>query len=203
MEIELFYEFGSSYSYPSVMVADQLAAKRGHSIVHRPFLLGPLFAKQGYTAPPFIQFPIKGAYMFRDMERTCALHRIGWRKPSVFPRRAVLPTRIALIGFDEDWGLRFAQRVYTLNFVDDREIDDEGNMREVLAELGQDADAVLTRALAPDNREKLRTYTARAEELGLFGAPTYVVGRELFWGHDRMQQAFDWAEHAWLSSTTT
>jgi 2-hydroxychromene-2-carboxylate isomerase len=195
MEIELFYELGSSYSYPAVMVADREAAKRGHTIAHRPFLLGPLFAKQGFTAPPFVQFPIKGAYMFRDLERICAELQLGWHKPSHFPRRALLPTRIALVGFEEGWGLQFVQRVYTLNFVDDREIDDEPTMRELL---GADADRVLHQALSPEYREKLRAQTARAEELGLFGAPTFVVGRELFWGHDRMQQAFNWADRPGL-----
>ncbi len=198
MEIELFYEFGSSYSYPAVMVADREAAQRGHVIVHRPFLLGPLFAKQGLDQPPFIKYPIKGAYMFRDLERTCAQLGLGWNKPKNFPRRAVLPTRIAMVGFDEGWGLAFAQRVYTLNFVDDREIDDEANMVEVLNALGVAAQATLEKAQSAPYKDKLRAQTARAEELGLFGAPTFVVGRELFWGHDRMRQAFDWADRPWL-----
>jgi 2-hydroxychromene-2-carboxylate isomerase len=197
MEIELFYEFGSSYSYPAVMVADSEAQKRGHSIVHRPFFLGPLFVKQGLEQPPFIKYPVKGAYMFRDLARICAQRGLGWTKPTNFPRRAVLPTRLALVGFDEGWGLKFAQRVFTLNFVDDREIDDEANMRAVLRELDIDASA-LEKAQSAPYKDKLRTQTARAEELGLFGAPTFVVGRELFWGGDRMQEAFDWADRPWL-----
>jgi 2-hydroxychromene-2-carboxylate isomerase len=196
MEIELFYEFGSSYSYPAVMVADRAAQERGHTIVHRPFLLGPLFVKQGLDQPPFIKYPIKGAYMFRDLERTCAQLGLGWKKPTNFPLRAVLPTRLALVGFDEGWGLAFAQRVFVMNFVEDREIDDEANMRALLSELG--VDDALEKALSAPYKEKLRAQTARAEELGLFGAPTFVVGRELFWGQDRMRQAFDWADHPWL-----
>ncbi|MET0283239.1 MAG: 2-hydroxychromene-2-carboxylate isomerase [Polyangiales bacterium] len=198
MDIELFYEFGSSYSYPAVMVADREAQQRGHTLTHRPFFLGPLFVKQGLEQPPFIKYPVKGAYMFRDLERICAQLGLGWNKPTQFPRRAVLPTRLAIVGFDEGWGLRFAQRVFTLNFVDDREIDDEANMRSVLQEVGVDADDALAKAQTATYKDKLRAQTARAEELGLFGAPTFVVGRELFWGGDRMQQAFDWAERPWL-----
>ncbi|HEX5657695.1 MAG TPA: 2-hydroxychromene-2-carboxylate isomerase [Polyangiales bacterium] len=196
MEIELYYEFGSTYSYPAVMLADREAEKRGHIIVHRPFLLGPLFVKQGLDQPPFLKYPVKGAYMFRDLARSCAQLGLGWNKPSSFPRRAVLPTRLAIVGFDEGWGLPFAQRVFTLNFVDDREIDDEPNMRALLAELG--VEGAFEKALSAPYKDKLRAQTARAEELGLFGAPTFVVGRELFWGQDRMQQAFDWADRPWL-----
>lgn len=192
MDLELFYEFGSTYSYPAVMTAEQAARERGLTIAYRPFLLGPIFAAQGYTAPPFVQFSVKGAYTWRDLERSCALLGLPWKKPSVFPRKSVLPARVALIGMDDGWGNEFSRRAYQLNFVEDREMD-EANIRALLRALSLDADQVLARALAPDNRERLKRETERAQRLGIFGAPSFVVGSELFWGHDRMQQALDWA----------
>lgn len=197
MDLELFYEFGSTYSYPAVMTAEQAARERGLTIAYRPFLLGPIFAAQGYTAPPFVQFSVKGAYTWRDLERSCALLGLPWKKPSVFPRKSVLPARVALIGMDDGWGNEFSRRAYQLNFVEDREMD-EANIRAVLRALSLDADQVLARALAPDNRERLKRETERAQALGIFGAPSFVVHdaaqrSELFWGHDRMQQALDWA----------
>jgi 2-hydroxychromene-2-carboxylate isomerase len=193
MDLELFFDFASNYSYPAVMLADQAAAERGLSLRFCPILLGPIFASQGYQQPPFLQFPQKGAYVMRDLERICAEFGLGWRRPSNFPRRGLLPTRIALIAIEEGWGTRFCQRVYQLNFAEDREIDDEATMRALLSELGQPADDVLARATSQSNRDRLRTETERASALGVFGAPTFVVGRELFWGHDRMRQALDWA----------
>ena len=197
MDIELFYEFGSSYSYPAVMTAEKAASARGLSLVFRPFLLGPLFAAQGYTQPPIIQFSTKGAYTWRDLERCCARLGLPWKKPTVFPRRGVLPARIALLGVDEGWGNEFTRRIYQLNFVEDVEIDDEPRVRGILEALALNADDVLERATSPENRARLKGQTERAAELGIFGAPTFVVGNELFWGHDRMDQALDWAaEHA-------
>ncbi len=196
MDIELFYEFGSTYSYPAVMTAERAATERGHRIVWRPFLLGPILSAQGYTQPPFVQFAAKGRYHFRDLERICAELGLGWQKPTSFPRRSVLPARIALLGADEAWGPAFSRRVYELNFVADREIDDEVTMRALLDELALPAEAILARAQSPENRERLKAQTARAEALGIFGAPTFVVERELFWGQDRMRQAFDWATRA-------
>ncbi|MDB4985486.1 MAG: oxidoreductase [Myxococcaceae bacterium] len=196
MDLELFYEFGSQYSYLSVMLAEQAAKARGLSIAYRPFLLGPIFAAQGYSQPPFKQFPIKGEYVWRDIERLCADAGLNFRRPTSFPRKGVLAARVALVGLDEGWGLAFSRRVYQLNFVEDREIEDEANIREVLAGLSLSADTVLARALAPDNRERLKLQTQRAQDLGIFGAPTFVVGRELFWGQDRMQQALEWASRA-------
>lgn len=196
MDLELFFDFASTYSYPAVMTAEQSAARHGLHVALRPILLGPIFAAQGYTQPPFLQFSVKGAYTWRDLERVCADLSLPWRKPSVFPRRSLLAARVGLVGMDEGWGAEFARRVFMLNFAEDREIDDERNLRALLEELGLGADEVLARALSDENRARLKRETARAEQLGVFGAPTFMVGGELFWGHDRMPQALRWAMRA-------
>src|ERR1700712_733215 len=132
MDLELFYEFGSQYSYLAVMLAEQAARARGLELTFRPFLLGPIFAAQGYSAPPFKQYPLKGEYVWRDIARLCADAGLPFRKPTVFPRKAVLASRVALVGLDQGWGAEFSRRVYQLNFAEDREIEDEANMRELL-----------------------------------------------------------------------
>ena len=193
MDIELYYEFGSQYSYPAVMLAEDAAARQGLTLGYRPFLLGPILAAQGYTKPPFIQYAVKGEYVWRDLERICADVGLPWSRPTVFPRKSVLAARVALLGVDEGWCGAFSRLVYQLNFVQDRDIEDESAIRTLLDQLGLSADDVLRRALAPENRERLKTQTEQAQKLGVFGAPMFVVGRELFWGHDRMRQAIDWA----------
>lgn len=196
MDLELFFEFGSQYSYLAAMLADEAAKERGLSIVYRPFLLGPIFAAQGYQQPPFVQFATKGAYVWRDLERLCAELLLPWNKPSVFPRKGVLAARIALVGVDEGWGVDFTCRVFQLNFVHDQDIEDEAALRGVLSALGQSPDEVLARAMSAENKARLKTQTERAQALGIFGAPTFVVGGELFWGQDRMRQALAFAERA-------
>jgi len=196
MDLELFYEFGSQYSYIAVAVAEQAAKAQGLDLAFRPFLLGPIFKAQGYSTAPFVQFPQKGAYVWRDIERVCEDLGLPFQRPSVFPRKAVLASRVALVGMDEGWGIAFSRRIYQLNFAEDRDIEDEQNIRALLSDLSLDADAVLSRALSPENRERLKAQTERAEKLGIFGAPTFVVGNELFWGQDRMEQALRWAKRA-------
>ena len=65
--------------------------------------------------------------------------------------------------------------------------------REALGTLGLDAAQVLQLANSPGNKEALKAQTPRAVERGIFGAPSFVVGNELFWGDDRLEDAFDWA----------
>lgn len=193
MDIELFFDFGSQYSYPAAMLAEREANAHGLGIVYRPFLLGPILAAQGYAQPPFVQFPIKGAYVWRDLERLCQDHGLPWKKPSVFPRKAVLAARVALLAVEQGWGAEFCRRVFQLNFVHDHDLEDEAAIRSLVSELGQPAEQVLAEAVSPDNRDKLKAQTSRAQQLGIFGAPTFVVGDELFWGQDRMTQAITWA----------
>ena len=69
---------------------------------------------------------------------------------------------------------------------------------DVLHGLGRPADAVLARARSPDNKARLAARIDAAVGKGFFGAPTMVVGNELFWGNDRLEQALDWAERPWL-----
>jgi 2-hydroxychromene-2-carboxylate isomerase len=192
MEIEFFYEFASTYSYPAAMTVEALAKETGVAVRHRPFLLGPVFAAQGSSDSPFNVYPAKGRYMWRDLERVCAELGLAWKRPSVFPRRSVLAARVALLAADEGWAGPFSRLVYQANFVDDRDIDSEAVIRELLARAGQPADK-LALATSEARRPLLRAQTERAMSLGIFGAPSFVVNGELFWGQDRMRQAFAWA----------
>ena len=84
------------------------------------------------------------------------------------------------------------RRIYIANFGEDRDIAQESVIRDVLHEIGQNGDAILARAAAPEHRGDLRANTERAIERGIFGAPNCVVGEELFWGEEAMEDAIAW-----------
>jgi 2-hydroxychromene-2-carboxylate isomerase len=83
--------------------------------------------------------------------------------------------------------------VYQANFADDRDIASADVVARILDALGLPGAAVLARAESAEQRPLLRRQTERAMELGIFGAPTFAVGAELFWGNDRLEQAVAWA----------
>lgn len=194
--VEFWFEFASTYSYLSVMRIEQAAQAAGVEVVWRPFLLGPVFLALGWNDSPFNIYPPKGRYMWRDLARLAAKYGLPFRLPSRFPRSGVLAARVALIGVEEGWVAPFARAVMTANFAEDREIGEAGVIESILRELGLPVDAVLERALAEDNKLALRSQTERAAELGLFGAPSFRVGDELFWGNDRLEDALAWAQRA-------
>jgi 2-hydroxychromene-2-carboxylate isomerase len=115
----------------------------------------------------------------------------------VFPRRSILPARIGCLGQGTPWLPEFARAVFRANFADDRDIEDPALMRDLLAEAGAAPDqagpaALLERATAQETKDLLRAETDRAWSIGVFGAPTFVVAGELFWGNDRLEEALEW-----------
>jgi 2-hydroxychromene-2-carboxylate isomerase len=190
--IECWFEFASSYSYLSVMRIEALAEQAGVAVEWRPFLLGPVFLALGWNDSPFNIYPPKGRYMWRDLARLSAKYGLPFRVPTRFPRNGLIAARVALCGVEDSWVAPFARAVMKANFAEDREIGEAAVIAEIVTDLGLPA-AVMERANAPDNKLALRRQTERAAELGLFGAPSFRVGEELFWGNDRLEDALDWA----------
>jgi len=190
--LEFWFEFASTYSYPAAMRVEDAARAAGVPLAWRPFLLGPIFGAQGWNDSPFNVYPVKGRYMWRDLDRVCAKHGVPLRRPSRFPRNGLLAARIALLGADEPWGPDFVRGIYRANFAEDREISDRQVVASLLDELTGDAAGVFQRAEAADNKDRLRKQTEQATALGIFGAPSFVSRGELFWGNDRLEDALAW-----------
>lgn len=191
--IDFWFDFGSNYSYLSMMRIDELALRYGVQIVFKPFPLGPIFKSLGWDSSPFVLQAKKGEYTWRDMERQAAKFGLPWNKPSAFPRRALLPLRIAVLAHAQPWLAAFCRRIMHLNFVDDREIDDPVAVSEVLMALGVAPAPWIARAQSDDGKLALRNQGEEAVKLGIFGAPTFFVGNEIFWRNDRLEDALTFA----------
>ena len=191
--LEFWFEFGSNYSYLSVMRIESLAAVAGVTVAWKPFLLGPIFRELGMDNSPFVLNAPKGRYAWRDMERQAKKYALEFRKPTHFPRVALLPMRVALLGANEPWMSAYCKRVMQQNFVADIDINDIASVRRALHGLVADPEAILAAAQGDDNKQRLRLQTEEASRRGLFGAPTFLVGEEMFWGDDRMEDAITFA----------
>lgn len=190
--LEFWYDFASTYSYLSAIRIEALAAKAGVSVLWKPFLLGPIFHAQGWNTSPFNIYPAKGKYMIRDMQRLAAARGLPFNPPSPFPQNSLHAARLALIGHAEGWGVRFTHAVYAAEFgggADSADIGDKDALTAILKRLDLDAEAIMARATASENKERLRLQTEMAQELGIFGAPSFLAGEELYWGDDRLEQA--------------
>jgi 2-hydroxychromene-2-carboxylate isomerase len=104
--------------------------------------------------------------------------------------------RLALAGEGEGWTPAFTRAVFLANFAERKDIADDAVLAGILAALGVDAGPALAAAGAPEAKAALKDQTAEAQARGLFGAPSFTVGDELFWGNDRLEAVLAWAGRA-------
>ena len=191
--LSFWYEFASPYSYLAAMRIEALAEAAGVSIRWRPFLLGPIFAAQGWTSSPFNLFPAKGRHMRRDVEREAAALELPLRWPEPFPPQGLLAARVALVGSDAPWGGAFSKAVYRALFGEGRAIGEPAVIGDLLQGFGLADDNILSVATTDANKARLKSQTQEAADLGIFGAPSFVTpDGELFWGNDRLETALAW-----------
>ena len=190
---EFWYEFASTYSYPAALRVGALATERGVSLAWRPFLLGPIFAAQGWrdfrrsisTPPRPIHVARRRADLRGDGRPVHA--------PSPLPQASLLAARVAL-ALEGAERANFSRRVYEAEFGQGASIADRATLASLLAACGIDAAATLERAETEANKAALKAECARASEIGIVGAPSLVTSDgEVFWGNDRLEQGLDWA----------
>lgn len=193
--LQFWFDFGSNYSYLAMMRIQALASQHQIDVDYNPFLLGPIFKSLGWETSPFVLQEKKGQYVRRDMARQCAKYGLPWHKPTTFPRRALLPLRLALVAAEQPWRPAFCRAIMHANFALDQDIDDGKSVAEVLAALQVEPDPWITLAQGESAKAALRAQSEEAARRGIFGAPTFFVGSEMYWGNDRLEDALS-AAHA-------
>jgi 2-hydroxychromene-2-carboxylate isomerase len=188
---DFWFTMGSTYSYLSVMRLVELERSTGIQFNWRPFHL--LVILQEMKHVPFADKPAKSAYMWRDIERRAAMYGIPASLPAPYPaKQSIVANLVAIVGMRQGWGVDFVRAAYRRWFQLGQETGSEPNVSESLRDIGQEPEAVLALANAPDAKATLMAETDVAKGLGIFGSPTFVVGSELFWGDDRLADAISW-----------
>ena len=191
--IDFWFTMGSTYSYLSVSRLADVERSTGMTFRWRPFHL--LIILQEMKHIPFADKPAKSAYMWRDIERRAAMYGIPVKLPVPYPaKQSVVANLVATVGMRENWGADFVRAAYRRWFQRCEETGSEPNVSESLRDIGQDPERVLVLANSEETKAALTAETDAARELGIFGSPTFTVGRELFWGDDRLADAISWRQ---------
>ncbi len=193
LKMQFWIEYGSTYTYLTVARIGPLAAARGVAVEWQPFFVMPIFAEQGMNLGPFLPYPNKMEYMWRDIERRAQRVGVPYSRPSTYPVNSLLTARVACIAAAEGWCQPFTEKVFALHWTENRLIGTDDNLDSVLTSLGQDPVAIKARAQTPEGKEALKQQTEVAKSLKIFGAPSFVAAGELFWGDDRLEEAIEWA----------
>jgi 2-hydroxychromene-2-carboxylate isomerase len=182
--LEIYWDFSSPFAYLGSTQAEKLAERTGATLVWRPMLLGGVFKSIGQETVPLLSFSqAKQRHTYTDLHRWAAYYGVPFTFPSRFPM-ATLKALRTYLALPEERRRDFRERTFRAYWAEDRDIADEGVLRDLV---GPDGGAMLARTEDPAIKKELIDATQRAVDAGVFGAPTWVVdGQEVFWGQDRI-----------------
>jgi len=190
--IDCWITLGSTYTYLTVMRLPEVTQLEGVTLRYRPFDLRRLFKEMDFF--PFPPDAPKTRYMWQDLRRRAGKHGISIRLPAPYPATdSSLANRVAIVGLRNGWGDAFIQASYRRWFQQGQEPGSDPNVSESLREIGQDPRRVVSLANGDEVEREFSSETDLAKSLGVFGSPTFVVGDQLFWGDDRLEDAVSWA----------
>jgi 2-hydroxychromene-2-carboxylate isomerase len=185
--MDFFFSYGSTYSYLSVMRAEEVAAAAGVQLRWRPFRVRTIMAELN-SLP--VGNPVKLKYMWRDLERRALQHRIPFSGIPPYPIDAeALAHRVGMVAATEGWCPQYSKAIYRQWFLEHKDPGISVHLRSVLESLGKDPESVMARAESQESHDRLKAETDAARVLGIFGSPNFVVGNEIFWGDDRLEIA--------------
>jgi 2-hydroxychromene-2-carboxylate isomerase len=187
--IEMFFDVGSSYSYLAFTQLEAIEKRSGVAIHARPFLLGGVFKATGNDMPARI--PARARYLVTDMTRCAAECGVKWSLPAIFPITTVTTQR-ALVAADRLRGQpmlrKLARGLFDAYWVEGRDVSDRSVIVDIASKLGLDGNAIVSAIDEQETKDLLRKSTEDAVARGAFGAPTWFVGEEMFFGNDRIEQ---------------
>jgi 2-hydroxychromene-2-carboxylate isomerase len=190
MRVEFYYDLVSPYSYLAYGQLRRICEENGAALLLRPMLLGAVHKEAGIKSP--IETELKARYQARDIRRWAGYYGVPLRFPDPFPFRTLKSMRAAMFLQDGNgleavtaaafalyWGEGGAPKGF-------EEADEDLPISAVARRIGAEPEEVLEGAASPDAKQGLKDATSEALQRGVFGAPAFFVGDEMFWGNDRL-----------------
>ena len=184
--VEFYFDLGSPYSYLAYYRLLQIAEQQEIQIVYKPILLGGVFKATGNRSP--IEIPVKGAYSILDMRRWAEYYQIPMQMNPHFPMNTLTLMRI-LTGVQLLHLEKFEQvlkLLFDAMFGTPQNLNEPTVLAEVLKPSGFSVEDIMSMVQSDVVKQKLITETEQAILRGIFGAPTFFVGDEMYWGQDRL-----------------
>ncbi len=184
--LEFFFDYGSPYSYLANTQLPALRERTGCELVYRPMLLGGVFKATGNRSPAMEPVEAKRRYGGVEMGRWVAYYGVPFKANPHFPIDTLHIMRAAHAAQRAGVFDAFHAALYPAFWVEEKNLGDESVLTAVLEAAGLDGKALLRAAADPAIKMALRETTDEAVARGAFGAPTFFIGDEMFFGADRL-----------------
>ncbi len=185
--VEFFFDFGSPTTYLAYTQLPKIAAKHRAEIVWRPFLLGGVFKAISSASP--VTIPAKGRWMFDDIGRWAKRYGVPFAMNPGFPVNTLALMRGAAgLQLKRPQGFpKYVAAMFEAMWVKPRNLNEPGEVDAVLKAAGFDPREMLALTNEQEVKDRLKAATEEAVSRGVFGAPTFFVGQDMFWGQDRLE----------------
>ncbi|HWB45543.1 MAG TPA: 2-hydroxychromene-2-carboxylate isomerase [Hyphomicrobiaceae bacterium] len=197
--VEFLYDFGSPNAYFVHKVIPEIEQRTGAAVTYVPMLLGGVF-KLTNNQPPLVAFkdvPAKRDYMRLEVARFIKKHKLtAFKWNPHFPVNTVQVMRGAIAAGEDGKAKPYIDTVFRAIWEEGRNMADGEVIRSTLDEAGLDGAHTLERIQQQDIKDKLLKSTEAAVARGVFGAPTVFVGKEMFFGKDRLREVEEEIEAA-------
>ena len=192
--IDFYFSIGSTYTYLSVTRILDVEKKHQVKLNWKPFSVRIIMNEMNNHPFPDDK-KNKVDYMWRDIERRAEGYGFSAKTPVPYPLTEFdLANKLAILGLKEGWGIDYVRLTYKRWFQEGKEPATEPNISEIFQELKIDKKKVMEDVVKDEIENQYQLNTNDARDNKIFGSPTFVLNKEIFWGDDRMEDAISWSK---------
>jgi len=192
-EIEFWFSIGSTYTYLSVQRIEKIEKDHNVKFIWKPFSVRKIMIEMEnvpFTPPPKKN---KSDYMWKDIERRAKFYGFSAKVPVPYPLSQFdLANKIAVLGMNRNWGIEYVKITYKRWFQEGLEPAVEPNLSEILIMIGQNPKEIIEKANTSEINNQYFKQTELARSKKIFGSPSFIYKKELFWGDDRIEDVIKW-----------
>lgn len=183
-KVEFFFDVGSPASYLAWTQLESIAQRTNAKIIWRPMLLGAVFQATGNASPAAV--PAKGAYMLKDLQHFSNIYGVPFNFNPFFPLNTMHLMRGATAYLEEPEFQTYLAAIFNALWSEQLNMESPEVVAEVLTKAGIDVTDFMARISETEAKARLKATTEEAVARGVFGAPSFFVNDEMFFGQDRL-----------------
>lgn len=183
--VQFYFDFISPYSYFAWIRVNELCDEHDIELKAYPVVFGKLLDHWGQLGPA--EITAKREWLLKDCFRYAKLNNIELRGPKFHPFNSLSALRMALKTVANERQHQVISAIYEAGWSKGKDLGDVNELIEALAPLGLSEKYLNDSISSADVKAQLKTNTEEAIKLGVFGVPTMIVDKELFWGNDQFK----------------
>ena len=185
-KFEFYYDFGSPNSFLIHSIIEKIEKKTGWKALYKPVLLGGIFKLTNNQAPliTFKNVRNKTEYIKKEINRFVRIHGVQYKWNKDFPLRTVELMRTAVFLEKSSHYKNFVNKIFFHIWSEPKKLDDPEIFKNIIEELKLSEEKIIHAINTEEIKNKLKEYTKKAVEKGIFGLPSFIIDDELFFGKE-------------------